>query len=163
MWYSRSMEPNETPVQPIQPKSQEPQTPVAPTPAESPTPPPAPAGPVAPPPDPTAAPPADAPKSHSPFPTGKLLNLVFVVGFASIFIANAVDALENPEGFAKVGKSNAIAKHIGASDAMVWIAIVNDLILGALILTGWKKKYVYAWAGAWLILVAGMKLMNLVF
>lgn len=117
----------------------------------------------APSPDPVAVPSTDVPKANSQFSVDKLLNLVFVVGFASIFIANAIDAIENPNGFAKVIESNAIAKHIGASSVMVWIAIVNDLILGTLILTGWKKKYIYAWAGAWLILVAGMKLMNLVF
>lgn len=169
------MEENQTTPQPTPTQPLEPSAPTVSEPPAVPSPEPAQADPLTTPPN-SVAPVTPAPGSVTPITPqthegparpalslDKLLNLVFVVGFASIFIANAIDAIENPAGFAKVIDNNIIAKHIGASELMVWIAIINDLILGALILTGWKKKYIYAWAGAWLILVAGMKLMNLVF
>lgn len=87
----------------------------------------------------------------------------FRLGFASIFFVNAVYAIFEPESFATVLESNPVASAIGMIDFMVKIAIFNDLILAVFIVGGWRKKWVYAWAGAWLLMVAGLKLMNLFF
>ncbi len=86
----------------------------------------------------------------------------FRLGFASIFLINAIYAIFEPQSFAGVLENNIIASQIGATDLMVKIAIFNDLILSVFILGGWRKQMVYAWAGAWLLLPAGMKLMNLI-
>lgn len=86
----------------------------------------------------------------------------FRFGFASIFFVNAVYAVFEPTSFAAVLEANPVASALGMTDLMVKIAICNDLILSVFIIGGWRKRWVYAWAGAWLLLVAGLKLMNLV-
>jgi hypothetical protein len=86
----------------------------------------------------------------------------FRLGFASIFFVNAVYATFEPASFSGVLEANPVASAIGMTDFMVKIAICNDLILAVFIIGGWRKRWVYAWAGAWLLLVAGLKLMNLV-
>lgn len=88
---------------------------------------------------------------------------LFRLGFASIFFVTAVSAGLDPESFTGMLVANPVANAIGFHDIMVKIAMVNDLLLCVLIIGGWRKQLVYAWAGAWLLLVAGLKLMNLVF
>lgn len=94
--------------------------------------------------------------------TEVLSHWLFRLGFASIFLVNATYAFINPDDFTKLLAENAIAKHIGHADLLVKCASVNDLLIGILILGGWRKKLTYAWAGAWLLIVASLKLMNLV-
>ena len=86
-----------------------------------------------------------------------LLGLVFIIGFASIFIINSINAFYVPADFTKLLAANPITRAIGHYEVMVKITVCNDLLLGILILSRWKKKYVWAWAGSWLILVAGIK------
>lgn len=88
---------------------------------------------------------------------------LFRLGFASIFFVTAVSAALDPESFTGMLVANPVANAIGFHDIMVKIAMVNDLLLCVLIIGGWRKQLVYAWAGGWLLLVAGLKLMNLVF
>lgn len=85
----------------------------------------------------------------------------FRLGFASIFFVTAVSAALEPESFTGMLRDNLVAGPIGYHDIMVKIAMVNDLLLTVLIIGGWRKRLTYAWAGIWLILVAGLKLMNL--
>lgn len=85
----------------------------------------------------------------------------FRLGFASIFLVNAVYAAIEPESFTDLLDANQIARLIGHAGLMVKFAMVNDLLLSILIVGGWRKRMVYAWAGAWLLMVAGLKLMNL--
>ncbi len=88
---------------------------------------------------------------------------LFRLGFASIFLVNAVYATFHPLEFTQLLQANPISNAIGYHDFMVRIAMVNDLLLGIFILGGWRKKFVYAAAGAWLLLVASLKLMNLIY
>lgn len=85
---------------------------------------------------------------------------LFRLGFASIFLVNAVYATLEPQSFIDMLNNNPVASLIGHADFMVKIAMVNDLLLGIFIIGGWRKRLVYAWAGLWLLLVAGLKLMN---
>jgi hypothetical protein len=85
----------------------------------------------------------------------------FRLGFASIFLVNAVYAAIEPASFTDMLVANPITNAIGYHDFMLKIAMVSDLLLGIFIIGGWRKRWVYAWAGAWLLLVAGLKLMNL--
>lgn len=113
---------------------------------------------------------APAPKKRLPTPDdmfGKFLVLegfthwFFRLGFASIFLVNAVYAAIDPASFTSMLAKNPVANLIGFHDLMLKVAMVNDLLLGVFIIGGWRKRMVYAWAGAWLLLVAGLKLMNL--
>lgn len=91
-----------------------------------------------------------------------ILYLAFKLGFASIFLVNALVAIVHPEDFKKLLELNRVAQMIGFTDAMIVIAMVNDALIGVCILLGRWKLLVYAWAGLWLLLVAVLKLMNIV-
>jgi hypothetical protein len=86
----------------------------------------------------------------------------FRFGFASIFFINAVYAAFDPKSFTDMLAANPIASALGHHERMVQFTMVNDLLLAVFIVGGWRKRMVYAWAGVWLLLVAGLKLMNLV-
>lgn len=92
-----------------------------------------------------------------------LTQLIFRLGFASIFLINAIVATLHPEDFVGLLENNIIASRIGHYSVMMNIAMINDLLLGSFILLGKYKRLVYPWAGLWLLMIAGMKLMNIVF
>lgn len=92
-----------------------------------------------------------------------ILLWTFRTGFASIFIVNAIYAAVHPQEFLSLLEQNVIARAIGHADLLIKVTTINDLLLGILILTGWRSKLITAWAGLWLLLVAGLKLMNLFF
>ena len=106
------------------------------------------------------APEQQALRGGSSFDT--FLQLIFRVGFASIFLINAVVAALRPEDFLGMLENNIIASRLGYHDLMIKFTMINDLLLGVFLLLGKYKRLVYPWAGAWLITVAGLKLMNLV-
>lgn len=139
-----------------------PQTPPA---TPSPTPPVVAAPPPAPPAQPPAASPSPSPAAKkqlvSPEFLDGLYNWLFVLGFASIFLINSAYALWQPKSFTDLLYNNPVTNAIGLESLMVKFVVVNDLILGLLILLGKRKKLVYAYAGIWLLIVAGIKLMNL--
>lgn len=85
----------------------------------------------------------------------------FRLGFASIFFINAVYAALEPQAFADLLAANPLSRALGQTDLLIKITMVNDLLLTIFIVGGWRKRMVYAWAGGWLLLVAGLKLMNL--
>jgi hypothetical protein len=88
---------------------------------------------------------------------------LFRLGFASIFFVNAIYATVEPESFISLLENNPIASLLGHAEFLVKIAMVNDLLLSVCIIGGWRKHMVYAWAGTWLLIIAGLKLMNLFF
>ena len=87
----------------------------------------------------------------------RLLELAFRAGFASIFLINAVNAVVDPDSFKKLLAANILVPQALPLDALVQVAAVNDLLLGIFLLTQWKRKWVYAWAGVWLLIVASVK------
>lgn len=91
-----------------------------------------------------------------------LMDWVFRVGFSTIFLSNAWTAVVDPDGFVKLMEGNFLARMVGHFEAQVYIIAINDLLLGILILTGFKRNFVYAWAGAWLIVVTFFKATSLV-
>jgi len=92
---------------------------------------------------------------------GLTMRWLFRLGFASIFLVNAIVAAIKPHDFISLLSNNVVASLIGHEDVMVKIAMVNDALLGVLILVGWKRNWINAWAGTWLLLVATIKMMNL--
>jgi hypothetical protein len=98
--------------------------------------------------------------SDRPFVAASL-DWLFRVGFAMVFIINAATALVQPDSFRKLIEGNFISHALGHTQIMLYIIVVNDFFLGLLILSGWKKKYVYAWSGAWLFIVTFMKFTSL--
>ncbi len=89
------------------------------------------------------------------------LEICFRIGFALVFIINSATAIIEPEGFRKLIESNFLLRTIGHTQIMIYIIAANDALLGLLILFGWKKKWVFAWAGLWLFIVTFMKFTTL--
>jgi uncharacterized membrane protein YphA (DoxX/SURF4 family) len=92
----------------------------------------------------------------------RLLELVFRIGFATIFLTNAWTSLAEPDSFLKLIEGNFLARMVGHYQLQLYIIAINDFLLGLLILIGIKKRYVYAWAGAWLLIVTFFKITSLI-
>jgi hypothetical protein len=82
------------------------------------------------------------------------LKRTFVAGFASIFLINSLSATLQQGDLINLLAANPLSRSIGHYGVATQLIMVNNLLLGMLILSGWKKKYVWAWAGVWLLLVA---------
>lgn len=98
-----------------------------------------------------------------PVSATNISKLLFRLGFASIFLVNSLYAALRPSDFTELLYANPLTNSLGYTDTMVKAAMVNDLLLGVLILCGWRKKLVFAWAGVWLLMVTGIKTLNLFF
>ncbi len=91
-----------------------------------------------------------------------ILELLFRFGFAAVFLINTWAAIVQPSSFLKLIENNFAAQLVGHYSFQLRIIALNDFILGLLILSGFKKKYVYAWAGLWLMIVTFFKTTSLV-
>jgi uncharacterized membrane protein YphA (DoxX/SURF4 family) len=91
-------------------------------------------------------------------PIDSFLEWAFRLGLSSVFIINSITALKQPDSFLSLIKHNFVAVHIGHYQVLLDVIAVNDMTLGILLLIGFKKKYVYAWAGVWLAIVSFFKL-----
>ncbi|MCW1908490.1 MAG: hypothetical protein KIH63_004075, partial [Candidatus Saccharibacteria bacterium] len=94
--------------------------------------------------------------------TNNVLELLFRIGFASIFLTNAWVALAHPGSFLDLVEGNFASRLVGHYSLQVYAIAINDGLLGLLVLSGIKKKYVYAWAGVWLLIVTFFKITSLV-
>ncbi len=92
----------------------------------------------------------------------RFLELCFRLGFGMVFLINAVTAFVDPEGFKKLIEANFMSRALGHTQLMLYVIAINDLLLGLFIMVGFKKKYVYAWAGVWLFIVTFMKFTSLI-
>lgn len=91
-----------------------------------------------------------------------VLELLFRFGFATVFLINAWAALAQPDSFLNLIQNNFAARFVGHYSIQVYAIALNDGLLGILILLGIKKKYVYAWAGTWLMTVTFFKITSLI-
>lgn len=91
-----------------------------------------------------------------------VLELLFRFGLATVFLINAWTALARPDSFLNLIQNNFAARLVGHYSIQVYAIALNDALLGALILFGIKKKYIYAWAGTWLMIVAFFKVTSLI-
>jgi uncharacterized membrane protein YphA (DoxX/SURF4 family) len=85
------------------------------------------------------------------------LDWAFRLGFASVFFINSLTALIKPESFLSLLDQNFLTQAIGHYQIFIYLIAINDFTICALILTGIKKKYVYAWAGVYLAVVTFFK------
>jgi hypothetical protein len=99
--------------------------------------------------DPVTTPVTNAPKSAPDIKPilDIFLDWAFRLGLGSVFIINSLTALIQPDGFRKLIEHNFIAQSVGHYQLQLYIIAVNDMLLGLILLSGFKKKYVYAWAG----------------
>jgi hypothetical protein len=94
--------------------------------------------------------------------TSHPLHWVFRLGFASIFLVNSLSALVDPSSFLKLMERSFLRLLPLPLEPLLWLIALNDLLTGVLVLLGWKRRYVYTWAGVWLLAVTWVKLSALV-
>ena len=97
-------------------------------------------------------------------PHARSLEMLLVAGLAGVFLVNAVVAVAEPSEFTGLVERSAIGRAIPAATGH-WVAAViavHDLAVGALLLATLliprPRPFVLAWAGAWLLAVALVKL-----
>jgi uncharacterized membrane protein YphA (DoxX/SURF4 family) len=92
------------------------------------------------------------------------LELIFRLGFAGVFIVSGLMAYVAPASFTDLLSHEpvAILTRLLGLEPLLGLIFVNDLLLGALLLTGKRALYVNAWAGVWLLAVTLVKLLSLV-
>jgi hypothetical protein len=92
------------------------------------------------------------------------LELLLLVGLAGVFMVNAIVALLEPSEFRGLLERSLVGRVIPTMSRhwVAWVIAVHDLTIGVLLLaTAWilrARPFVLAWAGAWLLVVALVKL-----
>jgi hypothetical protein len=86
---------------------------------------------------------------------------IFRMGFSTVFLANSWTAVVDPNGFLKLIENNIAGRLIGHYQTQLYMIAINDFVLGLLILSGFRRKLVYTWAGAWLLIVTFFKITSL--
>lgn len=90
---------------------------------------------------------------------------VFILGIASLLLTNGIVAIVEPEAFRSMLDANAIARHwpTWMIEAAVTAAGCNDVALAAVVTTTrLRVDWVRVWLGAWFVVIAATKAMNLV-
>jgi hypothetical protein len=90
-----------------------------------------------------------------------MLNWSFRIGFGGVFLTNAAIALLDPGGFVELMRSSFLGSFVTDFTPLVWLIAANDLMLGILLVWDRWKRYVRAWAGAWLFAVTLIKVSEL--
>lgn len=90
-----------------------------------------------------------------------LPEILFSVGLASIFLVYAVVAYLHPETIKTAYLSNPLGKNIGHAEVAVEVSMFMNVFLGILAFVQRWKGIVYALAGAWLLIIAVFKVLNL--
>jgi hypothetical protein len=97
-------------------------------------------------------------------PPWQPLELLLIAGLAGVFVVNAVVAVVEPSDFTGLVDRSLVGRAIPTmGDRWVaWVIAVHDMTIGVLLLaTMWivrARPFVLAWAGAWLLVVALVKL-----
>jgi hypothetical protein len=87
--------------------------------------------------------------------------VVFSLGLASVFFVYAAVAYLHPETVSVAYSSNVIGNTIGHAALAVEISQFVNLFLGILALLNRWRATVYALSGAWLLVIALFKVLNL--
>ena len=92
------------------------------------------------------------------------LELLLIAGLAGVFMVNAIVALFEPSDFTGLIERSAIGRVIPTMSGrwVAWVIAVHDLAIGVSLLATMRmpraRRFVLAWAGAWLLAVALVKL-----
>ena len=74
------------------------------------------------------------------------------IGLALVFLANALTAIFTPNEFIELLEGSSIGSALPVSAAvMTKLIAVNDALVAGLLLFGKGWKWLYAWAGLWII------------
>ena len=94
----------------------------------------------------------------------QLLEAALIVGLAGVFLVNSIVAVSQPSEFMELVERSLVGRAIPTMSGrwVAWVITVHDLAIGILLLASmWiprARPFVLAWAGAWLLAVALVKL-----
>jgi hypothetical protein len=85
------------------------------------------------------------------------------LGLACIFLSNSFGAFYDTSSYMDLMRTSFMGRFI--SDLRPWVEFIkyNDLLVGLLILSGFQQKYVWAWAGLWLIVASLIRFSAILF
>lgn len=103
------------------------------------------------------------PFSYTNIKRDQPLELIFRLGFAGVFIVSGLMAYLAPANYLGLLSHEpvAILTRLLGVQTMLGLILINDSLLGALLLTGKRALYVNAWAGLWLLAVTLVKALSL--
>ena len=99
-----------------------------------------------------------------PRPGVEPLEILFVAGFAGVFLVNAIVAVIEPSDFTGLVERSVLGRSVAVMSGrwVAWVIAVHDFAIGALLLATIRvqraRPVVLAWAGAWLLAVTVVKL-----
>ena len=95
-------------------------------------------------------------------PAAAWLDLVFLLGLGSVFLANAAVALVEPAGFVELVTASPMGALAGEGAWIAPLIAINDFVIGITIIAAHRiqtlRAPVLAWAGVWLLIVTVMKI-----
>jgi hypothetical protein len=92
------------------------------------------------------------------------LEVLLMAGLAGVFVVNAIVAVFEPSEFTELLERSLVGRAIPTMSGrwVAWAIAVHDLTIGVLLLATLcivrARPFVLAWAGAWLLVVALVKL-----
>lgn len=104
------------------------------------------------------------PRARPPERQLQPLELLLIAGLAGVFVVNAIVAVLQPSDFTGLVGRSLVGRAVPTMGGrwVAWVIAVHDLTIGVLLLaTMWimrARPFVLAWAGAWLLVVALVKL-----
>jgi len=94
-----------------------------------------------------------------------VLDVLFLIGLAGVFLANALVGWLEPASFVQLAKDSRVGEwlRLGSASWLVPVICVNDLLVGVGVLAAIRaprrmRRVVLAWAGLWLFAVTLLKL-----
>jgi uncharacterized membrane protein YphA (DoxX/SURF4 family) len=87
-----------------------------------------------------------------PTPLDKLTHWLARLGLAGIFLSNSLGAWYDASSYMDLMRTSFMGRVVSDLTPLVTFVRWNDLAVGLLVLLGLWPKYVWAWAGMWLIL-----------
>jgi len=99
-----------------------------------------------------------------PLARAQPLEMLFVAGFAGVFLVNAIVAVIQPSDFTDLVERSVLGRSAAVMSGrwVAWVIAVHDFAIGALLLATIRfpraRPVVLAWAGAWLLAVTIVKL-----
>ena len=91
------------------------------------------------------------------------LEVPLIAGLAGVFLVNAIVAVLDPSDFTGLVERSLVGRAIPVMRGgwIAWMIAVHDLTIGvSLLATMWfirARRFVLAWAGAWLLMVTLVK------
>jgi hypothetical protein len=94
--------------------------------------------------------------------TARLRDLIFRLGFASVFLVNGMTELADPYAHVDLMQQSILSYFISDFAALMKFVAWGDLLLATLILFARWNSLLMLWVGVWLLSITALRLVSLV-